>query len=120
VLRSRRTRHAIHHHAEEDRTRLGRGEIVLEALVVPDAMPQRAQRPWTMAIVEFVAIGIRLAHVVAQLGGARVSGPAAHHRTADPAFTAPAFLADQYGNAVALPFQSDMRGDVASKDLSYA
>ena len=44
-------------------------------------------------------------------------GPAAHHCTPDLAFTAPAFLAAQHGNAVALPFQSDMRGDMVFKGL---
>jgi hypothetical protein len=76
-------------------------------------MTERAQRPRTMAVVQLVAVRIRLAHVVAQLGGLGITGPAAHHRAADLALADAAPLSNQLGEAILLHSQSKTRGDIA-------
>jgi hypothetical protein len=65
-----------------------------------------------MSVVEFVAIRIRLAHVVAQFSGRRISGPAAQHCSADLAFVDATPLSDQLDAAVLLHLECDARGDI--------
>ena len=66
-----------------------------------------------MAVIELVAVRVRLAHVVAQLGGFGISGPAAHHRATDLALAGAAPLSNQLGEAILLHSESKARGDIA-------